>query len=72
MSDEGKRLKYELPQGVTVIRHVMNNILGNLRNAHEAKVTMTNLVHRAYTIVQETGVLPVKDFPAEDVFLDRQ
>lgn len=72
MADQGKRLKYVLPQGTVVLRHVMNNILGNLRNSHEAQVTMVPLVHRAYTIVNETGVLPVKDYPADDVFLERQ
>lgn len=72
MAEAGKRLKFELPQGVVVLRHVMNNVLGNLRNGHEAKVTMVPLVYRAYTIVNETGVLPVKDYPAEDIFLVRQ
>ena len=69
---QGRRLKYALPQGEVVLRHVMNNIFGNLRNSREAKVAMVPLVHRAYTIVNETGILPVQDYLAEDVFLERQ
>ena len=72
MSEAGKRLKYELPQGTVVLRHVMNNILGNLRGGNEAKVTMVPLVYRAYTVVNETGILPVQDYPADEVFLERQ
>jgi hypothetical protein len=72
VSVQGMRLKFALPQGTVILRHVMNNIFGNLRNSHEAKVVMVPLVHRAYTIVNETGILPVKDYPADEVFLERQ
>lgn len=72
MAEQGKRLKYELPQGTVVLRHVMNNVFGNLRNGQEASVTMVPLVQRAYTLVYQTGIMPVKDFPATDVFLEKQ
>ena len=72
MSEAGRRLKYELPRGEVMVRIVMRNIYGNLRDGNEAKVSMMPLVQRAYTMVNETGVMPVKDYTADTVILEKQ
>jgi hypothetical protein len=72
MSEAGKRLKYELPRGEVMVRIIMRNIYENLRQGNAAKVSMAPLVQRAYTIVKETGVMPVKDYGADTVFLEKQ
>lgn len=72
MSEAGKRLKYELPRGEVMVRIVMRNLYGNLRDGNEAKVLMMPLVQRAYTIVNETGVMPAKDYAADTVILEKQ
>jgi len=72
MQARATRLKYELPQGVVVLRTVYSNMLWNLRNTNEAKFNMPPLVQRAYTVVEETGVMPTRDYPASDEFLEQQ
>lgn len=72
MGTADKRPKYMLPRAENMLRVVANNIIGNLRNAHPAKVAMAPLIQRAYTIVNETGVIPYKDYPVDAVFLEEQ
>ncbi len=72
MSEAGKRLKFELPRGEVMVRIIMQNLYGNLQDGNEAKVSMVPLVQRAYTIVNETGVMPAKDYAADTVFLEKQ
>jgi hypothetical protein len=72
MSVAGTRLKYELPRGEVLLRVVMRNIFWNLRNGNPAKVRMVPLVQRAYTLVNETGVMPAKDYDADTTFLEKQ
>jgi len=64
------RLKYALPRAENVIRIVMQNVFYNLRNGNPAKVDMAPLVQRAYGIVNETGVIPYRDYEAEAIFLE--
>ena len=72
MSEAGKRLTYELPQGDVMVRIIMRNVYDNLRYRNEAKVSMVPLVQRAYTIVNRTGVMPAKDYAADTEFLEKQ
>lgn len=61
--------KYALPRAEELLRIVCNNIIGNLRQGNPAKLNMQPLIQRAYTIVNETGVLPYKDYAADIKFL---
>ncbi len=64
------RTRYMLPRAENLLRLVASNIIGNLRNGNPAKIDMAPLIRRAYTIVNETGVIPYKDFEADAVFLE--
>jgi hypothetical protein len=66
------RLKYALPRAENLLRIVGDNIIRNLIYTHEAKVEMAPLMQRAYNIVNETGVIPYKDFEADVEFLPEQ
>ena len=66
------RLKYMLPRAENLLRVVGANIISNLIHTHEAKVTMAPLMQRAYNIVNETGVIPYKDYLSETEFLPEQ
>ena len=68
MQTNRTRLKYALPRAENLLRIVASNIMSNLRNGHPAKVEMAPLIQRAYTIVNETGVIPYRDYPADIVF----
>lgn len=66
------RLKYALPRAEELLRIVGINIISNLISTHEAKVQMAPLMQRAYNIVNETGVIPYKDYLADVEFLPEQ
>lgn len=66
------RLKYALPRAEDLLRIVGDNIIRNLIGTHEAKVEMAPLMQRAYSIVNETGVIPYKDYSADVEFLPEQ
>ena len=66
------RLKYALPRAENILRIVMINIVSNLRGSNQAKISMAPLMQRAYSIVNETGVLPYKDYSADTQFLPEQ
>lgn len=70
MKTNRTRLKYALPRGESLIRIVASNILSNLKNGNEAKFDLPPLIQRAYTIVNETGVIPYRDYDADVVFLE--
>lgn len=67
-----KKPLYALPRAENLLYIVMQNIIGNLRAGNPAKVEMVPLVQRAYTIVNETGVIPYRGYTADTVILDRQ
>ena len=66
------RLKYALPRAENMLSIVAINIIGNLINTNEGKIEMAPLVQRAYSIVNETGVIPYKDYLADVEFLPEQ
>ena len=68
-SSDGKRLKYMLPRAENLLRLSTYNVIRGLKDGVEIKLVMAPLVSRAYTIVNETGVIPYKDYDADDVFL---
>lgn len=64
-----KNFKYALPRAEEFLKIVANNIIGNLRAGNPAKLNVMPLVQRAYTIVNETGVMPYRDYSADTKFL---
>ncbi len=70
MQTDRTKLKYMLPRAENVLRLVAGNIISNLRAGNPAKVEMAPLIQRAYTIVNETGVIPYRDYDADVVFLE--
>lgn len=70
MQTNNTRVRYMLPTADNLLRLVTKNILENLRNGNPAKVNMAPLVRRAYTIVNETGVIPYRDYTADTAFLE--
>ena len=65
-----KQYKYALPRAENYLKIVGSNIIMNLRNTHEAKLTVEPLMQRAYTIVKEVGVIPYTDYDADTEFLE--
>ena len=70
MATNDVRIKYSLPKPEKMLQIVQRNILGNLSNGNPAKVQMLPLVQRAYILVNESGVIPYKDYAADTVFLE--
>jgi len=64
-----KNFKYALPRAEEYLKIVCNNIIGNLRLGNEAKLNVQPLIQRAYTLVNEMGVIPYRDYDAEAKFL---
>ena len=67
-----ERWKFALPKAEELLRIVQTNIVYNFRAGHEAKVQLEPLVQRAYTIVNETGVIPYKDYSADIIITPGQ
>ena len=65
--DKG-RLKYALPRCEEYLRIVMGNVYRNLRSGNDATVRQSSLMNRAYTLVNEVGVLPYQDYNIEVTF----
>jgi hypothetical protein len=65
---EKGRLRYALPRGESYLRIVLSNIYRNLRNGNAATIRQSPLMQRAYTIVNEVGVLPYQDYNMEVEF----
>lgn len=55
---------YSLPKAENLLRLANYNIVMNRRYGHDATLTFPALVSRAYMIVNETGVLQHKNYPA--------
>jgi len=70
MRANNTRLKYMLPRADNLLRLIARNIIENLREGNPAKVDMAPLIRRAYTIVNETGVIPYRDYSADTAFLE--
>lgn len=60
-----RRINYMLPKAENILRLANYNIVMNLRHGHEATLTLPNLLQRAYMIVNETGVLPYRNYSAD-------
>jgi hypothetical protein len=69
MTISNQSFKYALPRAEEYLKIVCNNIIGNLRRGNAAKLNVQPLIQRAYTIVNETGVIPYKDYAADTKFL---
>lgn len=69
MTIPNKPFKYTLPRAEEFLRIVLGNVINNFRNDNEASLTLPPLVRRAYMLVNETGVVPYKDYSADTRFL---
>jgi len=67
-----KRVKYMLPKAENFLRVANRNIVGNLRNKHEAHVVFPPLIERAYIMVNETGAVPYRDYLESTALKARQ
>ena len=59
-----RRILYMLPKAENLLRLANYNIVTNRRNGHEATVTVPPLLIRANMIVNETGVIPYRNYPS--------
>lgn len=65
------RLKFVLPTGENFLRLMHENILYSMQHGNEAICVLAPLRDRAYTIVNEVGVLPVRNYAATDKLVER-
>jgi len=56
------RLKYALPRAEDYLRIINKNINYNLRKHAGVKIKQSPLLQRAYTLVNELGVVPYRDY----------
>jgi hypothetical protein len=67
-----RRILYMLPKAENILRLANYNIVMNLRNGHEATLTLPDLLNRAYMVVNETGVIPYRNYTADKELPVRQ
>jgi hypothetical protein len=67
-----RRILYMLPKAENLLRLANHNIVTNRRNGHEATVTVPSLLMRANMIVNETGVIPYRNYPSSVTLPERQ
>lgn len=65
-----ERFKYALPRAEVFLDIMLRSIIWNLRNGNGAKATVPPLVQQAYTLVNETGVIPYRDYSADQTFTE--
>ncbi len=70
MSSDRTRTRYILPRAENILRLVTSNIISSLREGNPVEIDMAPLISRAYTIVNETGVIAYADFEVDTVFLE--
>ena len=70
MSSDRTRTRYMLPRAENVLRLVASNMISSLREGNPAEIDMAPLIQRAYTIVNETGVIAYADFDVDTIFLE--
>lgn len=59
------KVKYALPKAEVFLDITARAIIYNIRNSNEAILEVPPLVQRAYMLVNETGVIPYKEYPNE-------
>lgn len=67
-----RRIRYMLPKPENLLRLANYNIVANFRNGHDATLTLPNLLKRAYMVVNETGVIPYRNYVADKQLPERQ
>ena len=60
--------KYALPRAEVFLDINARAIIWNLRNGNDNVVVVPPLVERAYMLVNETGVIPYRDYPIDTTF----
>jgi hypothetical protein len=60
-----KSIKFALPRAEIFLDVTARAIIYNIRNGNEAVLEVPPLVQRAYTLVNETGVIPYTEYPAD-------
>jgi hypothetical protein len=69
MTVSNRAFRYAFPRAEEYLALVMGSIINSLRNGNPTKLTVSPLVQRAYTIVNETGLMPYKEYPVDTKFL---
>lgn len=72
MTVPNRPFKYALPRAEEYLRVVLGSIIGNFRNDNQAVLSVSPLVSKAYTIVNETGAIPYRDYDADTKFLGEE
>ena len=67
-----KEFKYLLPRAENFLRVINGNIVENIRNGNSALLNLPPIVELAYVVVNETGVIPYRDYDQDVVFLDER
>lgn len=62
------RFKYALPRAEVFLDITARSIIWNLRNGNDNTIMVPSLIQRAYMLVNETGVIPYKDYPEDVIF----
>ena len=60
------------PRGEALLRYVHENLLVNAREGKAARLVLPPLVLRAYTVVNETGDLLVRNLKASPKLITRR
>jgi len=56
-------VKFALPKAEVFLDLTARAIIYNIRNGNEAVFEVPPLVQRAYMLVNETGVIPYREYP---------
>jgi len=56
-------VKFALPKAEVFLDITARAIIYNIRNGNEAVLEVPPLVQRAYMLVNETGVIPYREYP---------
>ena len=70
MTINTKRLRYAVPKPEKYLSIVQGSILDALKKGDEAILNLAPIVQRAYTLVNETGLLPYQDYSTDVTFLE--
>ena len=72
MTIQNTKFKYAYPRAEELLKITVSNIIRNLQEGNSAVLSLPPIVQMAYTIVNETGVLPYRDYAVDTKFLGGQ
>lgn len=69
MTVSNKAFRYAFPRAEEFLALVTSTLINSLRRGNATKLIVAPLVQRAYTLVNETGLMPYREYPADTKFL---